>query len=1078
MPDTTHENPCASGEWKRAIQSHLSRLDAQQRAGFEASVSAKDFADTFIAPSFGPKSHKATRVLTGLVQPLNRFGGVIDVLTQTNSGIGSPVWAPLKMACLICKERRDLIDKVHEFVERILSSADRIKSYEVVFEKEELVQNAIGMLYSDYVDFFTRVIVFAKRSLVRQLVVTFDHEFRQVTDALLAHEAAVDFAANAVNIAEAKTARASQIAFQQETDMQRRDLMRWISGPTAFDEDLRKLRSSRMDSGCFWFLQSKNRYIGDWLREPASSVPIPRDMIWVKGAPGTGKSVLASAVVDYLLQRHQGSAVPVLYFFCKDDHVEKRSSLPILRSLVSQLIAQQPQLSSRFEELYRQSGQAQVESFYALIPTFLNALADCPFSYIIIDAVDEGDRDSQNHFLEACSIWKSGSPFAKLRILITSRPAFTIGSETAMAPINSALMVNIDHCELRPSIELYVKETLEKSKLGQSLKSKAPGELDLVQSICACAQGNWLVATLALNSILKARSIAAVRRKLEALRCGEGPVELTHLYRNILLQLESNFEGDDDLDVAQTIWVWVIFSRLSRPLSVRELAVALTLRATIREEERSSLKWQKFVSVEENLFDPRSEILRLCSPLLEIDEHDFVHVVHYSVKEYFVGASTSAASTAISNQPSAPKPAVLIPEWQRITRLAFSSLRYMETGEVQDCFSSGQAAQIKSVEEFDISLPFFHQSLLPIWDFLGDYNYRLCRLLSSENIDDGKTPWLTSNLSKFHEFIYSNAFIPWIIGSTLLLGIHDVSVLVTRVGLMAALAEEELCRRRASGDIWELVLPHAKIRSWVEEFYVFARKQQWDFKFYETVALGRLWTDGEGLVEERQASEEERSPEARGVQPDVPVSGSQSGYLVLRTPRTALTTQADLSTLFHELEAQATRYPFVNHPLGYYQTNCLSAYSAYDPAALILPPANPAGANECDISATEIAAVASEYIKAFARRAPPVPSEWPQFNVKERTIGSSGKIEPKHRPLRDGVYCFDEQEPDRLLPNGTRLFEDPCLTREYERAKELFYAGTWDIVWSNIKTGEIYRTRKARGAARCEIVGQRREHLL
>jgi len=46
-------------------------------------------------------------------------------------------------------------------------------------------------------------------------MVTFDDEFRQVTEALQSHEATVDLAANAVNIAEAREARASQAIFQQ-----------------------------------------------------------------------------------------------------------------------------------------------------------------------------------------------------------------------------------------------------------------------------------------------------------------------------------------------------------------------------------------------------------------------------------------------------------------------------------------------------------------------------------------------------------------------------------------------------------------------------------------------------------------------------------------------------------------------------------------------------------------------------------------------------------------------------------------------------------------------------------------------
>ncbi|KAH0544757.1 hypothetical protein FGG08_001124 [Glutinoglossum americanum] len=964
-------------EWKAATQSHLSRLDPQLRACFEASTDA----DSAISVSRRSDYVVGAR-FRFLKRPLDRFGGVVDVLTQTNSGVGSPIWAPLATACLLCRGHGDLMGKIREFVVRILSSVDRISRYEVVFETDASVRSAIGMLYSDYVDFFVRIAIFARESFLRELMFTFDDEFQQVTDALKVHEAAVDFAANALK---------SQTLSQQDT--QRRDLMRWIAGPTAVDEDLRKLRALRMHSSCDWFLKSSIVYVENWLKVPVSSVPHPFDLISVQGDPGTGKSVLASAIVDHLLELYRGSTVPVLYFFCREEHMEKRTSLPILKSLVSQLLVQQPHLSLHFEDIYRKSGQAPVESFYALLPAFLNAMANCPLSYIVIDAINECDMDSQNQFVEASSIWESGPPFARMRLLFTSRFDLTIEKGWYL---RGRLAVTTDFRNSPSSIESYVKKRLNKSASSQSPGSKIFGELDLVRTICNCARENWLVAALTLDTILKAKSIAAARRKLEALRCGTGPIKLSNLIRNILLQLESDFD-EDDLDMAQSIWTWVIFSRLGRPLSVDELSVALRLRATIREEERFGLEWRKSISVGdgESLFDPKSEILRLCSPLLEIDENGFVHVVQYSVKEYFLTESASDTSTA--------KPAVLVPKWQRLTRLAISALRYMETDEVQSRFEGGQALPQISIKELDISLPFFSQSLLPIWDFLGDHSYRLGLLLTSNDPSDEKilqTLLQNPNLSRFHKFLHSPACVPWVIGTALLFGIRDISVLVTRIGLVVALAEEEVGYQKATNGVWELLVPHSKLRLWVETFYAFAKEEGWDFKFYEYAVLDGLWAGARIPASEQGVSKEEL-PDPDDMRSDTHISDNHGRYPAPKAHFASPAVLADLSIVFHHLREQASRSSFASQPLGRYNHPIGPFTPGPSPIAEARILSTPSSTDRYSptISAFEVAATASE----------------------------------------------------RLKPS----FSDQGA--EYNRATKLFCQGSWDYIWLSIGYSTVHR---------------------
>lgn len=40
-------------------------------------------------------------VMKPVLEPLKRFESVIDVVVQTNGGIGSPIWGPLRLAIMV-----------------------------------------------------------------------------------------------------------------------------------------------------------------------------------------------------------------------------------------------------------------------------------------------------------------------------------------------------------------------------------------------------------------------------------------------------------------------------------------------------------------------------------------------------------------------------------------------------------------------------------------------------------------------------------------------------------------------------------------------------------------------------------------------------------------------------------------------------------------------------------------------------------------------------------------------------------------------------------------------------------------
>ena len=87
--------------WQIAVETHLSSLTASQKAGFVAPANADDCMK-LIAKSHRVRGFsRVLNVMRPIIDPLRRFETVIDVLVQTNGGLCSPIWGPLRFAITV-----------------------------------------------------------------------------------------------------------------------------------------------------------------------------------------------------------------------------------------------------------------------------------------------------------------------------------------------------------------------------------------------------------------------------------------------------------------------------------------------------------------------------------------------------------------------------------------------------------------------------------------------------------------------------------------------------------------------------------------------------------------------------------------------------------------------------------------------------------------------------------------------------------------------------------------------------------------------------------------------------------------
>lgn len=174
----------------------------------------------------------------------------------------------------------------------------------------------------------------------------------------------------------------------EKNELLRRDIAEWIRGGrdvAVLDQeaDLSAKRKSRNEGTCTWILEKEE--FKAWRDAKHNAI------LWYNAPPGTGKSIMASLVIDHL-QMQLGSKV--VYFFYSFTEISKRHGLGGFRALAFQLLSTFGYVPDGLKSKYAQSLQrfkyelADVD--YDLMSEVLRVLLDlCPQAFIVLDGLDE-----------------------------------------------------------------------------------------------------------------------------------------------------------------------------------------------------------------------------------------------------------------------------------------------------------------------------------------------------------------------------------------------------------------------------------------------------------------------------------------------------------------------------------------------------------------------------------------------------------------------------------------------------------------------------------------------------------------
>ncbi|KAI9797607.1 MAG: hypothetical protein M1833_005390 [Piccolia ochrophora] len=386
-------------------------------------------------------------------------------------------------------------------------------------------------------------------------------------------------------------------------DQRKQAIFSWLS-PLNFPPQQADLIGRRAKGTGDWLLQS---------REFKAWKNISRSTLFCHGIRGSGKTVLASVVVDHLQHSMTDRGTGVFYVYCSYRNGTQQTLVNILGSLWKQLVQGLPSFPDELNNLYNlhigKGTQPSADELDNGLAALINRYSA---SYVVIDALDECADEVRRYLLP---MLRQLQTHCNVNIMATSRRLFNIECE----------FLESLQLEIRASdedIRTYLDEQMDKQmdRMASCIRNSLEFQDFIKSGIVEAADGMFLLAELQFGSLHHKRTKTAIRVRLESLPGGEDA--LREAYAETLERI--NAQDHEIRQIAEHVLSWVTYAE--RELSALELQVALAVKSG---DSRLD---------EDNLLEPE-EMIDACAGLVTFDNQSrVVRLIHYTTKDYLIDA--------------------------------------------------------------------------------------------------------------------------------------------------------------------------------------------------------------------------------------------------------------------------------------------------------------------------------------------------------------------------------------------------------------------------------------------------------
>ncbi|KAM0130858.1 hypothetical protein ACHAO1_007639 [Botrytis cinerea] len=328
-------------------------------------------------------------------------------------------------------------------------------------------------------------------------------------------------------------------------------------------------------------------------------------LLWIKGDPGKGKTMLLCGVINEL-EKSKAKSVLLSHFFCQATDSRINYATAVLRGLIYLLVDQQRSLISHIRTKYDESGKSLFEdanAWVVLSKIFIDILQDpsLNFVYLIVDALDECVVDLPK-LMDLIVQTSSISP--RIKWIVSSRNWPNIGKALNTATQKLRLCLELNEKSISAAVASFIQ--LKVNRLATRNKYSNDTREAIQQHLMLNANGTFLWVALVCQELSLVPGWKALQ-KLTAF-----PPGLDALYRRMLDQIIDS----EDAELCKSILA--VVSAVYRPLTLDELITFVNMPNGVAGD-----------------YEVLSEIISLCGSFLTLRERT-IFFVHQSARDFLI----------------------------------------------------------------------------------------------------------------------------------------------------------------------------------------------------------------------------------------------------------------------------------------------------------------------------------------------------------------------------------------------------------------------------------------------------------
>ncbi|KAF4975683.1 hypothetical protein FZEAL_7573 [Fusarium zealandicum] len=559
------------------------------------------------------------------IDAIERYSKALDVAAN-----GTPylpwIWAPIKFVLQAAQDYTHALDKILSAYGDIGLQMPRFSRFVKTFPKDHTFQRLVAFLFEDILEFHRQAYAMIRKPgwkiFFKSAWGGFDHRFGSLLNSISRISDQIDREAMSIDISQAaeqrqKEAEEATQRVERWRNQQRDIVLNWLETSATEQENKLEMLRGRCHEGTLQWV-TKSPKLRGWLQRGHG-----KQVLWLYGKPGSGKSVLGAQLVSFL---RADTSRNVCFFFCDFNTPTSAASGHIFRAITAQIVHL---LSTAAPYLYSEcvaKGQKPTaDVLKRLLPGLLSSIDDIR---LIVDGVDEISTSEHRKLLSDMLFLTKGASGCKLLLIsqdipsisvqLSKQPRFSMADETIN--IQKDISAIVEH-------SLREIDSQHEGALGETVLQ------DLLSDVLNKAEGMFLWVHLVLELLRNASCIEDLRLQISSL-----PATLAEAYGKILNSICSRC-SEHDIARIRRVFAWLRYQKGKRPLRKHQIRIGISLfpgRDTLNERT-----------------NPLPNATDICKPLIEGGPDGSLVFVHSTVAQFldkpdapFINKAESQASIA------------------------------------------------------------------------------------------------------------------------------------------------------------------------------------------------------------------------------------------------------------------------------------------------------------------------------------------------------------------------------------------------------------------------------------------------